>query len=67
MDVGAQYQRIQHERSHQRRKLDEYFSSRSVKEEILNALPRLNIGECDPRAKARGVYILSLICMASAD
>ena len=44
----------------QKRKLDDFFAMRSLKEKLLRSMPTLNLGECDPRARARGVYVLSM-------
>jgi len=52
-------QRQEHEQLYQRRKLEDYFTLRQHREKLLHSLPRLSIGETDPRAKAKGVYILS--------
>ncbi len=53
-------QRYVHESLYQRNQLDSFFSERNAKEKLLHSMPRLNIGECDPRAKAKGVYVLTL-------
>jgi hypothetical protein len=48
-----------HERLYQRRQLDDFFAARSRKEKLLDSMPRLVLSECDPRARVRGVYVLS--------
>ena len=57
---AADFQRHMHERVYQQRQLEDYFATRSRKEDLLRSLPRLSIGNCDPRAKARGVYVLTV-------
>jgi hypothetical protein len=52
-------QQTAHERSYQQEQLNKYFSSRLRREDLLFALPRLSLGDSDPRARAKGVYILS--------
>jgi hypothetical protein len=52
--------RLAFERSYQRRRLDDYFFQRSLKEDLDHSLPFLTIGEGNRRAKARGVYILTV-------
>jgi hypothetical protein len=52
--------RFAFEHSYQRRRLDDYFFQRLLKEDLDHSLPFLNIGEGDRRAKARGVYILTV-------
>ena len=51
--------RLVYEHCYQRRRLDDYFYQRSLKENLTRSLPFLNIGEVDRRAKAKGVYILT--------
>jgi hypothetical protein len=53
-------QRNVHESLYQRSQLDIFFAERNAKDKLLHSMPRLNIGECDPRAKAKGVYVLTL-------
>ena len=59
MDPSTMHRQI-FERSCQRRQLDAFFATRDKREYLLHSMPRLNLGEVDPRAKARGVYVLSL-------
>ena len=53
------HQRHSHEHMYNTRRLENYFAARSKREDALFAMPRLCLGECDPRARARGVYVLS--------
>ena len=48
-----------HERYYQQRQLVDFFTARDARNALLHSLPRLSIGACDPRAVAKGVYVLS--------
>ena len=49
-----------HEQWYQRRQLDHFFAMRDRKQELLFSMPRLVLGDSDPRAKSMGVYILTM-------
>lgn len=52
-------QRLEHEQIYKKHQLEEYFATRKQLNQLVADLPRLDIGEVDCRARARGVYILS--------
>jgi hypothetical protein len=52
-------QRLEYEQIYKKHQLEEYFATRKQLNQLVADLPRLDIGEVDCRARARGVYILS--------
>ena len=51
--------RQSHEHMYQSRRLADFFEARSRRDEVLFKMPRLLLGDCDPRARAREVYVMS--------